>query len=36
MPPVISIRENGVMKMIRPIVCPLAGPSCNRDSHQMP
>src|SRR3954464_3834846 len=26
MPPVISIRENGVMKMIRPIVCPLAGP----------
>jgi hypothetical protein len=25
MPPVISIRENGVMKMIRPIICPLAG-----------
>jgi hypothetical protein len=26
MPPVISILENGVMKMIRPIICPLAGP----------
>jgi hypothetical protein len=24
MPPVISILENGVMKMIRPIICPLA------------
>jgi hypothetical protein len=25
MPPVISILENGVMKIIRPIICPLAG-----------
>jgi hypothetical protein len=36
MPPVISIRENGVMKMIRPITYPLAGLIRNGTSHQMP